>query len=139
MLHPSHPVARRVRRGPQPRVSATGRPGAHGNGTSGTNGSRGSHAQALRRLEREHVALLLATSELESAAAVGQDLRAALLPLLKADLACAQYALHRAAAGLYGVCDRCGRTLATRLLEVNPATTRCSACARATHGGHSAD
>lgn len=139
MLYPSHPVARRMRRGPQPRVSGSSKPGARvAHGTNGS-GSRGSYTQALRRLEREHVALLLAISELESSTAGSHDLQAALLPLLKADLTRAQYALSRASAGHYGVCDRCGRPLPTRLLEVNPATTRCNACARAGHSDHNAD
>jgi RNA polymerase-binding transcription factor DksA len=117
--HPSYPVAQRARRGSHPHASAPG-----------------TRAQALRRLEREHVALLLAISELESTApdAAEPRLRAALTPLLRADLARAQYALRRAAAGQYGMCDRCGRPLAARLLEVNPATTRCPACARAGKG-----
>lgn len=91
----------------------------------------GARAQALRRLEREHVALLLAISELEAGAhgAESPELRAALLPLLRNDLARAQYALRRAAEGQYGVCDRCGRPLAARRLELNPATTRCPVCA----------
>jgi RNA polymerase-binding transcription factor DksA len=139
MLHPSHPVARRMRRGPQPRVSGPATPRARvARGTDG-GGTHGSHAQALRRLEREHVALLLAISELESSTAGSHDLQAALLRLLKADLARAQYALSRASAGQYGVCDRCGRALPTRLLEVNPATTRCHACVRASHSDHSVD
>lgn len=88
-------------------------------------------ARALGRLEREHVALLLALSELEASAnAVAPDgaLRAALAPLLRGDLRRTQFALSRADAGLYGVCDSCGRTIAARRLELNPATTRCSAC-----------
>ena len=97
----------------------------------------GGRAQALRRLEREHIALLLAISELE-AGARGEEspaLRAALLPMLRYDLARATYALRRAADGQFGLCDHCGRRLAPRLLEVNPATTRCPACAtRARHG-----
>ncbi|HEX9039338.1 MAG TPA: hypothetical protein VF808_20320 [Ktedonobacterales bacterium] len=92
-------------------------------------------AQALRRLEREHVALLHAISELESGARGPENpaLRAALLPLLRHDLARASYALRRAAEGQYGVCDRCGRRLALRLLELNPATTRCPACVKHSH------
>ncbi len=97
----------------------------------------GARAQALRRLEREHVALLLAISELEAGAhgPESPELRAALTPLLRSDLARAQYALRRAAAGLYGVCDCCGRPVAARLLELNPATTRCPACSA--HARHS--
>ncbi len=87
-------------------------------------------ARSLARLEREHVALLLALSELESSAdaSAPDALRAALAPLLRGDLRRTQYALRRADAGLYGVCDGCGRSIAARRLELNPATTRCSAC-----------
>ena len=88
-------------------------------------------ARALARLEREHVALLLALSELESSASAATPdsaLRAALAPLLRGDLRRTQYALSRADAGLYGICDGCGRTIAARRLQLNPATTRCSAC-----------
>ncbi len=94
-------------------------------------------AQALRRLEREHVALLLAISELKAGAheAESPELRAALLPLLRSDLARAQYALRRAAAGQFGVCDRCGRPIAARQLELNPATTRCAVCSAQTRRG----
>ena len=90
----------------------------------------GARAQALRRLEREHVALLLAISELEAGArgTESPELRAALLPLLRTDLVRAQYALRRAAAGQYGMCDHCGRSVAARQLELNPATTRCPVC-----------
>lgn len=87
--------------------------------------------RALTRLEREHVALLLALSELDSSAsATAPDgaLRAALAPLLRGDLRRTQYALSRADAGMYGVCDGCGRSIAVRRLELNPATTRCSSC-----------
>ena len=87
--------------------------------------------RALARLEREHVALLLALSELESSASAATPdsaLRAALAPLLRGDLRRTQYALSRADAGLYGICDGCGRTIAARRLQLNPATTRCSAC-----------
>lgn len=89
-------------------------------------------ARALNRLEREHVALLLAISELESATSgQGQQdsaLRAALLPLLRGDLRRTQYALRRADAGQYGACDGCGGVIAMRRLALNPATTRCSTC-----------
>lgn len=88
-------------------------------------------SRALGRLEREHVALLLALSELESdARAVSPDgaLRAALAPLLRGDLRRTQYALSRAEAGLYGVCDHCGHAIAARRVQLNPATTRCPAC-----------
>lgn len=88
-------------------------------------------SRALGRLEREHVALLLALSELESSARAQTSdsaLRAALAPLLRGDLRRAQYALSRADAGLYGVCDRCGRAIAARRVRLNPATTRCAGC-----------
>ena len=96
----------------------------------------GGRTQALRRLEREHVALLLAISELEAGSGTESPaLRAALLPMLRYDLARANYALRRAATGQFGLCDRCGRRLAPRLLDLNPATTRCPACAaHARHG-----
>ncbi len=87
--------------------------------------------RALARLEREHVALLLALSELDagaSAATPDGALRAALAPLLRGDLRRTQYALSRADAGLYGICDACGRAIAARRLQLNPATTRCTAC-----------
>lgn len=86
----------------------------------------------MRRLEREHVALLLAISELEAGASASEAsspaLRAALLPLLRLDLVRAQYALRRAAAGQYGVCDHCAKPVAARQMELNPATTRCPSC-----------
>lgn len=88
-------------------------------------------ARSLARLEREHVALLLALSELESsvsATAPDGALRAALAPLLRGDLRRTQYALGRADVGLYGVCDGCGRLIAARRMELNPASTRCSSC-----------
>lgn len=93
-------------------------------------------ARALARLEREHVALLLALSELDaSASATTPDsaLRAALAPLLRGDLRRTQYALSRADAGLYGICDSCGRAIAARRLQLNPANTRCTACEAHTH------
>jgi RNA polymerase-binding transcription factor DksA len=100
----------------------------------------GARSQALLRLEREHVALLLAISELEAGAqsAESPELRAALLPLLRNDLARTQYALRRAAAGQYGMCDRCGRPIAARKLELNPATTRCPACSAHSRRGSAA-
>lgn len=88
-------------------------------------------ARSLARLEREHVALLLALSDLDatvSSDAPDSALRAALAPLLRNDLRRTQYALSRADAGLYGACDHCGRPIASRRLELNPAITRCSTC-----------
>jgi RNA polymerase-binding transcription factor DksA len=88
-------------------------------------------ARSLARLEREHVALLLALSELDAtsgSAAPDAALRAALAPLLRGDLRRTQYALSRADAGLYGVCDGCGHAIPARRLELNPALTRCAAC-----------
>lgn len=86
--------------------------------------------RSLARLEREHVALLLALSELDGASADAHDsaLRAALAPLLRTDLRRTQYALGRADSGQYGACDSCGRLIAARRLELNPATTRCATC-----------
>lgn len=88
-------------------------------------------ARSLARLEREHVALLLALSDLGTTIpsdAPDSALRAALAPLLRSDLRRTQYALSRADIGLYGSCDHCGRPIASRRLELNPATARCSAC-----------
>jgi RNA polymerase-binding transcription factor len=89
-------------------------------------------ARSLARLEREHVALLLALSELDAtsngSAAPDAALRAALAPLLRGDLRRTQYALSRTDAGLYGVCDGCGHAIPARRLELNPAQTRCAAC-----------
>jgi len=87
-------------------------------------------ARALARLEREHVALLLAISELDGGASDAADgaLRAVLAPLLRGDLRRTQYALARADSGQYGICEGCGRAIAARRLELNPALTRCSAC-----------
>jgi RNA polymerase-binding transcription factor DksA len=87
--------------------------------------------RSLARLEREHVALLLAISDLDSsrdAATPDSAVRAALAPLLRGDLRRTQYALSRADAGLYGVCDSCGRSISARRLQLNVAATRCSAC-----------
>lgn len=94
-------------------------------------------ARALGRLEREHVALLLAISELDTSATTSKTtdsaLRAALAPLLRGDLRRTQYALSRADAGLYGVCDHCGRAIAARRLQLNPASVRCSTCETRAH------
>ncbi|MGZ3681231.1 MAG: hypothetical protein ACXWQR_22635 [Ktedonobacterales bacterium] len=93
---------------------------------------RASLALALGRLEREHVALLLAICELESAAdGDGESvaLRKALLPMLREDLRQTQHALALAARGAYGSCEECHKPLAARHLEMKPATTRCPECA----------
>lgn len=93
---------------------------------------RSSVALALSRLEREHVALLLAICELE-----GPDnkidgnsraLREALLPMLREDLRQTQRALARAAQGRYGICEDCGRSLSAHLLELKPSATTCPVC-----------
>lgn len=92
---------------------------------------RSSMALALSRLEREHVALLLAICELESPdTADGNSLalREALLPLLREDLRQTQRALARAAQGQYGICEDCNRPLAARLLELKPSATTCPVC-----------
>ncbi|MGZ3676452.1 MAG: hypothetical protein ACXVCO_19285, partial [Ktedonobacterales bacterium] len=86
---------------------------------------RASLALALGRLEREHVALLLAICELESAAdGDGESvaLRKALLPMLREDLRQTQHALALAARGAYGSCEECHKPLAARHLEMKPAT-----------------
>ncbi|HLY30069.1 MAG TPA: TraR/DksA C4-type zinc finger protein [Ktedonobacterales bacterium] len=94
--------------------------------------------RALARLEREHVALLLALCELsqssqtdrsqESQLTTSQALRAALTPMIHDDLRQTQYALARAAQGLYGVCERCGHTIPLRRLEMRPNATTCERC-----------
>jgi len=92
---------------------------------------RASLALALSRLEREHVALLLAICELESPADDDPNspaLRAALLPMLRADLRQTQHALARAARGLYGSCEECHKPISARQLELQPAATRCATC-----------
>jgi RNA polymerase-binding transcription factor DksA len=89
-------------------------------------------ALALSRLEREHVALLLAICELEGPRSPTdtnpQVLREALLPLLRDDLRQTQRALARAAQGTYGICEECHRPITARHLELKPALTRCPAC-----------
>lgn len=93
---------------------------------------RTSLALALSRLEREHVALLLAICELEEPARPDDDtpraVREALLLLLRDDLRQTQHALALAAQGTYGICEGCQRPLAARLLEQHPALTRCATC-----------
>ncbi|MBF6591896.1 MAG: hypothetical protein IVW57_15410 [Ktedonobacterales bacterium] len=98
-------------------------------------------SQALGRLEREHVALLLAICELEapvartvdtmtSAAAMTStpEMRQALLALLRDDLRRTQHALGRAAHGEYGTCEECHHPLTGRHLALKPAATHCAAC-----------
>ncbi len=92
---------------------------------------RASVSLALSRLEREHVALLLAICELETPDPADPNsaaLRAALLPMLREDLRQTQHALARASRGLYGVCEECHRPLTARQLELTPAATRCATC-----------
>jgi hypothetical protein len=92
---------------------------------------RASVALALSRLEREHVALLLAICELETpnpTDPAAEALREALLPMLRADLRQAQHALSRAARGLYGTCEDCHKPIAARQLELAPASTHCATC-----------
>ncbi|HEU5439827.1 MAG TPA: hypothetical protein VFU88_11110 [Ktedonobacterales bacterium] len=93
---------------------------------------RATVALALSRLEREHVALLLAICELESpspeTAATPHVMREALLLLLREDLRQTQHALSLAARGMYGVCEVCHRPLTARQLEQRPASTRCPTC-----------
>jgi len=90
---------------------------------------------ALRRLEREHVALLLAICELEgpTGATVGafaepSAMREALLVLLRDDLSRTQHALALAAEGRYGICEDCRRPIARRELELSPTITQCAVC-----------
>ena len=93
---------------------------------------RASLALALSRLEREHVALLLAICELESPVPASdpnsQTLRDALLPMLREDLRQTQPALRLAADGRYGACEDCHRPFTSRQLELKPASTRCAVC-----------
>lgn len=93
---------------------------------------RATLALALSRLEREHVALLLAICELESpspeSAATPRVMRESLLLLLREDLRQTQHALALAARGMYGVCEACHRPLTARQLEQRPASTRCPTC-----------
>jgi RNA polymerase-binding transcription factor DksA len=92
---------------------------------------------ALRRLEREHVALLLAIAELESpdaqADAAARAINHALRDLLRDDLRRTQHALSLATQGSYGACESCGRSLARRQLEIAPTTTRCPNCESRAH------
>ncbi len=110
------------RRSVRQRIEATGERGA-------------TITLALRRLEREHVALLLAICELEgpTSATVGAfteppAMREALLVLLLDDLSRTQHALALAAEGRYGLCEDCRRPIARRELELNPTITQCAVC-----------
>jgi RNA polymerase-binding transcription factor DksA len=96
-------------------------------------GSR-SASLALSRLEREHVALLMALCELESPAKLAgevtetPEMRQALVELLREDLRRTQHALQLASRGQYGYCEECHRPLSARHLQLRPATTRCATC-----------
>jgi RNA polymerase-binding transcription factor DksA len=88
---------------------------------------------ALRRLEREHVALLLAIAELEASEEQAGDagiqaVNHALRQLLRDDLRRTQHALSLAAQERYGSCETCGQPLSRRQLEIAPTTTRCPNC-----------
>jgi hypothetical protein len=100
-------------------------------------GRRATLALALSRLEREHVALLLALCDLESPAKTGDAnahaLRDALLPMLRDDLRQTQHALSLAAQGQYGACEDCHKPFTSRQLELRPATTRCPICEARSH------
>lgn len=89
-------------------------------------------ALALSRLDREHVALLLAICELEGPETTSDPnaraLRDALLPMLREDLRQTQQALRLAADGRYGACEECHRPFTSRQLELKPASTRCPVC-----------
>jgi|GEM_PF-1497051 RNA polymerase-binding transcription factor DksA len=94
-------------------------------------GRRAALVAALARLEREHVALLLAICELETPQQddhQSQALREALLPMLREDLRQTQHALARAAHGAYGTCEDCHKPLSLRELEAHPAATHCAIC-----------
>ncbi len=92
---------------------------------------------ALRRLEREHVALLLATAELEAPDAQWttqtRAINDALRLLLRDDLRRTQHALTLATQGRYGACETCGQPLSRRQLELAPTTTRCPGCETRAH------
>jgi RNA polymerase-binding transcription factor DksA len=89
---------------------------------------------ALARLERDHVALLAALCDLETADSrhLSAAMRDALAVLLRADLRQTQHALALAAEGRYGACERCHTPLASVALLTTPATTRCPSCVGAT-------
>ena len=92
---------------------------------------------ALRRLEREHVALLLAIAELEAPGAELDDttraINEALRPLLREDLRRTQHALTLATQGRYGACEICGQPLSRRQLELAPTATQCPGCETRAH------
>jgi hypothetical protein len=96
---------------------------------------RASLALAVSRLEREHVALLLALCELEAPGHDGDPVKKALLPLIREDLRQTQHALARLARGEYGTCEECHRQLSARLLELRSAATLCPACEGRSHRG----
>lgn len=91
-------------------------------------------AQAVQRLEREHTALVAAIAELELPMLHGgettdaQQVRSALLTLLREDLRQTRRALLLAATGRYGRCESCGRALSSRHLAHQPTATRCALC-----------
>jgi len=99
----------------------------------GLNGERSATlGLSLRRLEREHVALLLANAELETpdaqADSATRAMNDALRHLLRDDLRRTQHALTLATQGRYGACEACGQPLSRRQLELAPATTQCPGC-----------
>jgi hypothetical protein len=105
----------------------TGRRNTHLRAAS-PSGRQAGVAHALRQLEREHIALILAICELEGDTNQPPAMRAALLILLREDLASTQRALTLAAEGRYGLCETCLRPLAHRALMLMPATTHCPVC-----------
>lgn len=117
------------------RSGGLGRRAARQRVESGANGRDVGIAQALRRLEREHIALLMAICELDGQGAIDEAeaekrhaMNEALLVLLRDDLTRTQHALALAAEGRYGACEECERPLSRRDLELMPATTRCAVC-----------
>lgn len=89
-------------------------------------------AEGLARLDREHFALLAATSrETSGEKALGLALDA----MLRDDLARTQRALMRAASGRYGECEHCDRPLSARQIERDPSATLCPRCLRCADAG----
>lgn len=93
-------------------------------------------ALGVRRLEREHVALLLAICELDAptsatipAKTATGAMNSALHLMLREDLYRTQHALALAAQGRYGRCEDCQRLLSHRQIELKPSVTRCASCA----------